>query len=128
MDRETALNIVDRLTPLGVNVVVVVVADPLYGQVDPETGEPTYQVELSRNNALNGEKITEMIAAVSDLGAQIEFPNMTVYTDVEVEARNAPMAVPEAMITPNAPTETLDAVDVSPTPEQATAAGHDPEG
>jgi len=115
MDRKTALKIMDRLTPLGVNVVIVAVADPTYTTLDIADGQPDYQVELSRNNALDGDKITEMIDEIKKLDAYIEFPQMTVVTMEEQEQRQP--VPPDQPVEPPVVTDPTDPVVPEPAPE-----------
>ena len=143
MNRKTALKILDKLTPLGLNVVLVAVADPTYGSLDPDRveGEPDYQIELSRNNALTGEKIADVIDELKKLDVTIEFPQMTVYTAKEVEAKAPPVepvldpetppVEPTDPVDPEAPTEPTPEdpvpapVEASPTTDDVVASGHD---
>ena len=131
----------DRLTSLDVNVVLVAIADPTYGAVAGTSEEPNYQIELSRNNALTGDKITQMISEVGELDSQIEFPNMNVFTNEEIAAR-APVVPPEPLPAPAVPIPTDESgkpieptpppedpvpapVEASPTTDDVVASGHD---
>ena len=137
MDRKTALKIMDKITPLGLNVVLVAIADPTYGAVAGTSEEPNYQIELSRNNALTGDKIQQVIQELGKLNVTVEFPNMTVYTEKEVEART-PVPPPEPEPEPTPPTDGGETpveptpedpvpapVEASPTTDDVVASGHD---
>ena len=130
----------DRLTSLDVNVVLVAIADPTYGAVAGTSEEPNYQIELSRNNALTGDKITQMISEVGELDSQIEFPNMNVFTNEEIAARTpvlpseptpepaVPIPTDESgnPVEPTPPEDPVPApVEASPTTDDVVASGHD---
>lgn len=82
-DRETALAIADDLTPLGINVAIIVVADSssqpiLVGSDGTAPALPVYQIELSRNANLDASKIADIAAALEPYEATVQFPSMNV--------------------------------------------------
>lgn len=89
--RDQALEILDALVALNVNVTLVAIADPMYGGGTPDM-LPVYQLDLSRNSNIPPGRIMDISAALEPNDATLQIPAMAIVSTLPEEEPSQPVA------------------------------------